>query len=146
MGQKKKSIFVYNFRTSTTSKFLSWQWQPTYTSQNNFQRQSSDKTMHFLNVIVIVTVSIHKHSSHHTTMTTWKHACHACWWWLMHPNINPSGGLVVRASASRLGGRGFEPRPGHTKDFKNGTYCFLVRCSAFKNGEWKLNTHSVPVD
>ena len=29
-------------------------------------------------------------------------------------------GPVVRASASRSGGRGFEPRPGHTKDFKNG--------------------------
>ena len=26
--------------------------------------------------------------------------------------------LVVRASASRSGGRGIEPRPGHTKDFK----------------------------
>ena len=47
-------------------------------------------------------------------------------------------GLVVRASASRSGGRGFEPRPGHTKDFKNGTYCLHVRCSAFKNGKGKL--------
>ena len=26
---------------------------------------------------------------------------------------------VVRASASRSGGRGFEPRPGHTKDFNH---------------------------
>ena len=51
-------------------------------------------------------------------------------------------GLVVRASASRSGGRGFELRPGHTKDFKNGTYCLLVRRSAFKNGEGKLNTRS----
>ena len=51
-------------------------------------------------------------------------------------------GLVVRASASRSGGRGFEPRPGHTKDFKNGTYCLLVRRSTFKNGEGKLNTRS----
>ena len=51
-------------------------------------------------------------------------------------------GLVVRASASRSGGRGFEPRPGHTKDFKNGTYCLLVRHSAFKSGEGKLNTRS----
>ena len=25
-------------------------------------------------------------------------------------------GLVVRASALKLGGRGFDPRPGHTKD------------------------------
>ena len=44
-------------------------------------------------------------------------------------------GLVVRASASRSGGRGFEPRLGHTKDFKIGTYCLLVRRSAFK--EWR---------
>ena len=36
-------------------------------------------------------------------------------------------GLVVRVSALRLGGRGFKPhresRPGHTKDYKNGTQC-----------------------
>ena len=31
-------------------------------------------------------------------------------------------GLVVRASASPSGGRGFEPWPSHTKDLKNGTY------------------------
>ena len=31
-------------------------------------------------------------------------------------------GLVVRASALRLGGSGFDPRPSHTKDYyKNGT-------------------------
>ena len=30
--------------------------------------------------------------------------------------------LVVRASASGAVGRGFAPRPGHTKDGKNGTY------------------------
>ena len=28
---------------------------------------------------------------------------------------------MVRASASGAGGRGFDPGPGHTKDFKNGT-------------------------
>ena len=28
---------------------------------------------------------------------------------------------MVKASASQLGGHGFKPRPGHTKDFKNGT-------------------------
>ena len=33
-------------------------------------------------------------------------------------------------------------RPGHTKDFKNGTYCLLVRRSTFKNVEGKLNTRS----
>ena len=31
---------------------------------------------------------------------------------------NRRGGLVVKASASRSPGRGFEPRLGHTKDFK----------------------------
>ena len=27
----------------------------------------------------------------------------------------------IRASALRVGGHGFDPRPGHTKDYKNGT-------------------------
>ena len=31
-----------------------------------------------------------------------------------------------RASALQPVGRGFEPRPSHTKDFKNGTHCLLV--------------------
>ena len=61
---------------------------------------------------------------------------------LIQHNYDRRDGLVVRASASRSGGRGFEPRPGHTKDLKNGTYCLLVRRSAFKNGEGKLNTCS----
>ena len=56
--------------------------------------------------------------------------------------IDRRDGLVVRAPASRSGGCGFAPQPSHTKDFENGrpTYCILVRCSAFKNGEGKLNT------
>jgi hypothetical protein len=34
-------------------------------------------------------------------------------------NINDRfGGLVVRASASEAGGRGFDPRPSHTKDLQ----------------------------
>ena len=33
------------------------------------------------------------------------------------------GGSVGRAFASQAVGRGFEPRPGHTKDFKNGSSC-----------------------
>ena len=32
-----------------------------------------------------------------------------------------SDSVMVRASASGAGGRGFDPGPGHTKDFKNGT-------------------------
>ena len=36
--------------------------------------------------------------------------------------IHRRDGLVVRASASRTGGRGFKPRSGHTKDYKNSTF------------------------
>ena len=46
-------------------------------------------------------------------------------------HLRPAG-LVERVYASLLGGRGFEPRPGHTEDFKNGTYFLLVRRLAFK--------------
>ena len=35
-------------------------------------------------------------------------------------HLNGRDSIVVRASASRSGGRGFEPWPSHTKDFKNG--------------------------
>ena len=38
-------------------------------------------------------------------------------------HVKPPCGLVVRAFASQAVGRGFEPRPGHTKDFKNGSSC-----------------------
>ena len=34
--------------------------------------------------------------------------------------------VMVRASASGAGGRGFDPGPGHTKDFKNGTSGYLA--------------------
>ena len=37
---------------------------------------------------------------------------------------------MVRASALGAGGRGFNPGPGHTKDFKNGTSGCLVWRSA----------------
>ena len=43
-------------------------------------------------------------------------------------------GLVVRVSALRLGGRGFDPRPGHTKDYKNGTQCLPAWHSASRFG------------
>ena len=40
------------------------------------------------------------------------------------PRFPSSVGLVVSVSASRPVGRGFDPRPGHTKDHhKNGTNC-----------------------
>ena len=38
--------------------------------------------------------------------------------------------VMVRASASGAGGRGFDPGPGHTKDFKNGTSGYLAWRSA----------------
>merc|ERR1712121_398833 len=40
--------------------------------------------------------------------------------------VDQLSGLVVRASALRLGGRGFDPRPSHTKDYKNGTHTSLL--------------------
>ena len=51
-------------------------------------------------------------------------------------------GPVVRASASQSEGHGFEPRPSHTKDFKNGTHCLLVWRSINEKGLGKLNTQS----
>ena len=38
--------------------------------------------------------------------------------------------VMVRASASGAGGRGFDPGLGHTKDFKNGTSGYLAWRSA----------------
>ena len=37
-----------------------------------------------------------------------------------------SDSVMVRASALGAGGRGFDPGPGHTKDFKNGTIGYLA--------------------
>ncbi|KAJ8045304.1 hypothetical protein HOLleu_08287 [Holothuria leucospilota] len=39
-------------------------------------------------------------------------------------------GQVVRASDLQSEGLGFKSWPGHTKDFKNGTYCLCAWCSA----------------
>ena len=52
-------------------------------------------------------------------------------WW-------PSG----RASASQPVGRGSEPRPSHTQDFKNSTHCLLVWRSTHENGVGMLNSRS----
>ena len=41
-----------------------------------------------------------------------------------------SDSVMVIASASEAGGRGFDPGPGHTKDFKNGTSGYLAWRSA----------------
>ena len=45
---------------------------------------------------------------------------------------NGGGGLSGRASALCSGGCGFDPRPGHTKDFKNGTSCSFAWRSALR--------------
>ena len=45
-----------------------------------------------------------------------------------HPK--PAPWRSGRASARRTGGLGFAPRPGHTKDFKNGSCCFHAWRSA----------------
>ncbi len=52
---------------------------------------------------------------------------------------NRSCGLVGRASATRSGGRGFKSQPSHTKDFKNGTCCLLVRRSSLKERSRGVN-------
>ena len=44
---------------------------------------------------------------------------------------------MVRASASQLVGRGFEPRLSHAKDFTNGAHCLLVWRSTYENGVGK---------
>ena len=59
---------------------------------------------------------------------------------------NQHDGLVVRVSASRSWGRGFEPRLSQTKDFKNVTYCLLVRHSAFKEWKREVEHTELPVD
>ena len=47
-----------------------------------------------------------------------------------HQIWTDSDSVMVRASASEAGGRGFDPGPGHTKDFKNGTSGYLAWRSA----------------
>ena len=43
--------------------------------------------------------------------------------------------VMVRASASGTGGRGFDPGPHYTKDAKNNTSGYLARRSAFTHGK-----------
>ena len=44
--------------------------------------------------------------------------------------ITDSDSIMGRASAAGSGGRGFDPGPDHTKDFKNGTSGYLAWRSA----------------
>ena len=39
---------------------------------------------------------------------------------------------ISQSFSDSAGGCGFDSQPGHTKDFKNGTWCFLAKGSAFK--------------
>ena len=48
------------------------------------------------------------------------------------------GGVMVSVLASSAGGRGFDPRPGQTKDIKIGICCFSARHAALrsKSKDW----------
>ena len=50
--------------------------------------------------------------------------------------------LSGRASTLQMVGRGFEPRPSHTNDFKIGTHCLLVWRSTYENGVGNLSLRS----
>ena len=49
---------------------------------------------------------------------------------MFYPDTGPDS-VMVRASASEAGGRGFKSGPRHTKDVKNGTSGYLAWRSAF---------------
>ena len=61
---------------------------------------------------------------------------------LIH-HLTDSDSVVVRASASGAGGRGFDPAPGHTKDFKNGTSGYLAWRDGFSSPETKYNITNI---
>ena len=48
---------------------------------------------------------------------------------------------MVRASDYHAVGRGFDPRPGHTKDFKNGRICSSSLRSALLEGKFEMWGH-----
>ena len=50
-----------------------------------------------------------------------------------HQICNMNIAAVAQWFAPWAGGRGFDPRPCHTKDIKNGTRCFLAWRSAYKD-------------
>ena len=54
------------------------------------------------------------------------------WIWYAILDFRPAQWLSGRASALWPGGCGFDPRPGHTKDFKNGTSCSFAWHSALR--------------
>jgi len=49
---------------------------------------------------------------------------------------------MVRASVPNLGGRWFKHQKSHNKDFKNGTYCVLVRRLAIR----RLRAQTISID
>ena len=50
--------------------------------------------------------------------------------------------IVVRAPASQLGGHGFKPKSGHTKELKINVHCLLIYHLICKNEVNKLSTRS----
>ena len=49
---------------------------------------------------------------------------------------NRIGGVMVTLLASNAVDRGFEPRPGQTKDYKIGKYCFFAKHAEIAKTGW----------
>ena len=60
------------------------------------------------------------------------HSCSLSLYFISSTTSLPAQWLSGRASALWPGGCGFDPRPGHTKDFKNGTSCSFAWRSALR--------------
>ena len=62
----------------------------------------------------------------------------------MQENDNRLGGVMVSVLASSAVGRGFDPRPGQTKDFKIGICCFSAKHAALrsKSKDWSAQSQN----
>ena len=58
--------------------------------------------------------------------------------------MNRLGGVMVGVFASSAEGRGFDPRPGQTKDFNIGIYCFSAKHAALssKSKDWSAQSQN----
>jgi hypothetical protein len=58
--------------------------------------------------------------------------------WRLFKSLNCISGIMVSVLVSSTVDRGFEPRSGQTKDYKNGICCFSAKHSAIrrKNKDW----------
>ena len=58
--------------------------------------------------------------------------------------LNRLGGVLVSVLASSAEGRGFDPRPGQTKDIKIGICCFSAKHAAFrsKSIDWSAQSQN----